>query len=67
MLGIQGGETRDVEVTLGNRAGGMGGMPIICAVTCHELKEQQLPELSDDFARLVKRQDLFKQAWGVRI
>ena len=27
------------------------------------LQEQQLPELTDDFARMVKREDLFKQAW----
>lgn len=60
--GIAVGETRDVEVTLGQRAGGLGGTTIICAVTCQELKEQQLPELTDDFARMIKRQDLFKQA-----
>jgi len=60
--GIAVGETRDVQVTLGQRAGGLGGTQIICAVTCQELKEQQLPELTDDFARMVKREDLFKQA-----
>jgi len=60
--GIAVGETRDVEVTLGQRAGGLGGTAIICAVTCQELKEQQLPELTDDFAQMIKRQDLFKQA-----
>ncbi|CAK9024827.1 unnamed protein product [Durusdinium trenchii] len=60
--GIQVGESRDVQVTLGQRAGGLGGSSIICAVTCQALQEQQLPELSDEFAKVVKRQDLFKQA-----
>ncbi|CAJ1372893.1 unnamed protein product [Effrenium voratum] len=60
--GITVGETRDVEVTLGQRAGGLGGQQIICSVTCQELKERFLPELTDYFAQMVKRQDLFKQA-----
>ncbi|CAE7776497.1 tig [Symbiodinium pilosum] len=60
--GISVGETRDVQVTLGQRAGGMGGQQIICAVTCQEVKEQQLPELNDEFAREIKREEQFKQA-----
>jgi len=60
--GIAMGETRDVQVTLGQRAGGMGGQQIICAVTCQGIKEQLLPELNDEFAKEIKREEQFKQA-----
>jgi len=60
--GISAGETREVQVTLGQRAGGLGGQRIICAVACQEIKEQLLPELSDEFAKTIKREEQFKQA-----
>lgn len=62
LVGIKKGETRDLQVTLGSRAGGMGGQQIICAVTCQEIYEQRLPDIDDDFAREVKRAEQFAQA-----
>lgn len=65
LVGIALNETRDVKVTLGKQAGEMGGRQIICAVSCHKIEEQRLPELDDEFAKAVKQADLFKQAGTV--
>lgn len=65
LIGMTAGETRDVQVALGKNAGDMNGQKIICAVTCNELKVMQLPALDDDFARLIKREEQFKQAGTV--
>jgi len=62
LVGISKGETRDVEVTLGQRAGSLGGQRIICSIECQEIGLLQLPELDDDFARKVKREEQFRQA-----
>ncbi|CAE8614576.1 unnamed protein product [Polarella glacialis] len=62
LVGIGLGETRDAQVTLGRRAGAMGGQRIICAITCNKIEEQSFPELNDEFARQVKRDEQFKQA-----
>jgi len=53
LVGMTKGEERDVKVTL--KRGDMGGQQIICAVTCQQIEEQDLPELNDDFAKEVKR------------
>jgi len=62
LVGITVGTTRDVEVTLGRRAGSFGGQRVLIAMTCHEIQQQELPELTDDFARGVKQAELFAQA-----
>jgi len=62
LVGVKKGEVRDVQVTLGRRAGGMGGQRIIIAVTCREMEQPVLPELSDELARKVKQDEQFRQA-----
>lgn len=62
LVGIAAGETRDVQVMMGQRAGTLGGRKIICAVTCSQIQEQVLPNLDDEFARRIKQDELFKQA-----
>jgi len=52
LVGMTKGEERDVKVTL--KRGDMGGQQIICAVTCQQIEEQDLPELNDDFAKEIK-------------
>jgi len=59
LVGIKECETREVKVSLGRQA---GGQMIICSVTCAKIKEQTFPELNDDFAKAVKREEQFKQA-----
>jgi len=62
LVGITMGETRDLEATLGRRAGELGGQRILLAVTCRSISETALPELDDNFARAVKRNEQFMQA-----
>jgi len=62
LVGVMKGEERDVTVTLGNRAGDMGGRRIGIAVTCREMQQYVLPELSDELARQVKQDEQFRQA-----
>lgn len=52
LVGMTKGEERDVKVTM--KRGDMGGQQIICAVTCQQIEEQDLPDLNDDFAKEVK-------------
>jgi len=62
LVGVTKGKVRDVQVTLGKRAGEMGGQRIIIGVTCREMQQQVLPELSDELARKVKQDEQFRQA-----
>jgi len=62
LVGITLDETRDVKVTLGKRAGSLGGQTIICAMTCTRMQVQELPALDDEFARTVKRSEQVVQA-----
>mmetsp|Transcript_4286 Transcript_4286/g.9983 ORF Transcript_4286/g.9983 Transcript_4286/m.9983 type:complete len:516 (-) Transcript_4286:33-1580(-) len=60
LVGIRSNETRDVRITLGQRAGELAGQTIICAVTCRQV--QVLPELDDAMAAEVKRREQVTQA-----
>jgi len=62
LVGLAVDETRDVRVTLGQRAGSLGGQTIICAMTCTKMQVQEIPALDDDFARIVKRAEQMIQA-----
>lgn len=62
LLGVAKGETRDAQVTLGKRGGSMGGRRIICAATIRQIEKQVLPELSDQLARNLKREEQLVQA-----
>merc|ERR1719195_1126465 len=62
LVGVKKDEVRDVQVTLGKRAGEMGGQRIMIGVTCREMQQQVLPELSDELARKVKQDEQFRQA-----
>lgn len=59
LVGVQKGETRDMKVKLGQRA---GGKEVIIAVTVNKLAKLDLPELNDAFAKKVKEKEQFMQA-----
>lgn len=62
LIGIALGESRDVQATLGRRAGQRGGQQVILAVSCQKIQHKELPELGDEFARAIKRQEHFRLA-----
>lgn len=51
LVGAQPGETREVKVTLPDRFGELAGKEALLHVEVHEVKERQVPELDDEFAK----------------
>lgn len=56
MIGMKAGETKDVNVTFPENYGAenLAGKPAIFKVTVHSVKEEILPELTDDFVAGLK-------------
>lgn len=53
MIGMKSGETKDVNVTFPEeyQAKDLAGKPAVFKVVLHEVKEEKLPELTDDFVK----------------
>ena len=53
VVGMTAGETKDINVTFPEDYGAadLAGAPVVFTVTLHEVKENQVPELDDEFAK----------------
>ena len=53
VVGMTVGETKDINVTFPEDYGAadLAGSPVVFTVTLHEVKENQVPELDDEFAK----------------
>lgn len=60
IVGMKTGESKDIEVTFPEnyQAEELAGQPAIFKVTVHEIKERVLPEINDDFAKEVNRENV---------
>lgn len=60
MIGMSAGDTRDIDLTFPeNYAEHLAGKDVVFKVKLHELKEKQLPDLDDEFAKDVSEFDTF--------
>lgn len=53
MVGLKTGEQKDIDVTFPEEyhEASLAGKPVVFKVTIHEVKAQELPELTDEFAK----------------
>ncbi len=53
LVGMSAGEAKDIDVTFPEDYGAaeLAGAPVVFKVTVHEVKESQVPELDDEFAK----------------
>ena len=63
LVGVKAGEKKDVKVTFPEEyhAENLAGKEAIFHCTVHEVKEEQLPELDDEFAKDVSEYDTLKE------
>lgn len=63
MVGIKKGETKDLKITFPEdySAKELAGKETIFEVTIHEIREKQLPELDDEFAKNVSEFDTLEE------
>lgn len=63
ITGMEKGETKDIKVTFPEdyRATDLAGKESVFTVTLHEIKEKQLPELDDEFAKDVSEFETLKE------
>ena len=63
LVGVKAGEKKDVKVTFPEEyhAENLAGKEAVFHCTVHEVKEEQLPELDDEFAKDVSEYDTLKE------
>ena len=62
LLGMSAGEERDIDLVFPEQyAENLAGKPVVFKVKLHEIKEKQLPELDDEFAKDVSEFDTLKE------
>lgn len=63
VVGMSAGEEKDIDVTFPEayHAEELAGKPAVFHVKCHEVKEEELPELDDEFAKDVSEFDTLEE------
>ena len=63
IVGMKAGEEKDIDVTFPEnyQAEDLAGQPVVFSIKVHEIKEKELPELDDEFAKDVSEFDTLEE------